>query len=591
MSGVMARRALGALTNKWVQVGLVWAVIATALTLAALATGHAPEIRGDDAMRLVGAIDLFHGQNWFDTTQYRDNAPFGAPMHWSRLIDAPLVGLMALFTPFAHEAAPYWAAAVWPLLVLLAVVALLAELTERVAGPAARLPALALLAMAIAVYTEFMPGRVDHHNVQMALTLLMILASIEGRLHIGWAATAGIAAVTGIAIGTEILPSAAATLICFALYWLVDPKGSRRTVLGMALSFAAALLVYQVATIAPANWLVSACDALSATYVAAGIGYAAAMLIAVLLGSVLVHPVARLAVLAVLGVAVLAMLLWLFPECRYGPYGNLDADLAAILLPEIGEAQPIWIWASEFRAQLALLILPVLGMMATLVVPLLMPRGQRWRWVVLAGFCLALFAVFCLQVRGFRLLSVAILPAPAWLVAQVWSWFRARQSVSAAALAGLTIFSFSGAAHWSITNAAFAAVANKPRPAAEVNWMACLEPDAYDRLETLPRGNLMSFLLIGPQLLLETPHSVVSAGYHRNEAGLRDMVRFYIGGEAEAQAVVRERGLDYLVFCRGLPASLALAGVAEFTGLDWPWLEPLSDPEEALQIYGITPVQ
>ena len=123
--------------------------------------------------------------------------------------------------------------------------------------------------------------------------------------------------------------------------------------------------------------------------------------------------------------------------------------------------------------------------------------------------------------------------------------------------------------------------------ASTASFGACLDRQAYGPLAALPPGSLMSFPLIGPQLLLETPHAVVFAGYHRNEAGLRDVVRFFGGGESQARAVAKERDLDYLVFCRGLPPGGGLAGVPEFQGLSWPWLVQISPREAPLQIYAI----
>lgn len=579
---------MGWLGQKWVQVVLVWALIASALSIAAIIQGPAPTVGGDDAMRLVQALDLLNGQSWFDTTQYRDNTPFGASMHWSRLIDAPLVGLIALLTPFAHEAAPYWAAFVWPLLVLVVAIAMLAELTEELAGPAVRLPVLFLFALAIAAYTEFMPGRVDHHNIQIVLTLGMILASLRGRFHAGWAVAAALFAATGLAIGTEILPAVVVTLTCFALYWLVEPQASRPQVLAFAASFPAALLLHMLAAMPVQTWLLAACDALSLTYLVAAICYAVAMLVAVRTASSLPIPL-RFMVLAVLGALSIAIVLWLFPECRSGPYGNLDPALAGILMPDIDEAQPTLAWASEMWVRVGLLVLPVFGTLAALLVPLLAPAGQRWRWLVLLGFTLALFLVFVLQVRGFRILSIVILPAPAWLLWQAWTHFRLRQSLAAAALVMVTALAFMGAAHWALFTRAYAMVETGPAAAAgaDTTMTTCEARAAYEPLAALPPGRMMSYLLIGARLLLETPHSIVSAGYHRNEAGLRDMVRFFGGGEAEARAVAAERGLDYLVFCHGLPPSDALFGVPDFQGLSWSWLVPISPPDAPIQIYAI----
>ena len=65
------------------------------------------------------------------------------------------------------------------------------------------------------------------------------------------------------------------------------------------------------------------------------------------------------------------------------------------------------------------------------------------------------------------------------------------------------------------------------------------------------------------------------------------MLRFFGSGETEAHRVAQERDLDYLVFCRGLPANYGLAGTAEFKGASWSWLTRLSAPDAPLQIYAI----
>jgi len=39
------------------------------------------------------------GRSWFDVHQYRIAAPEGVPMHWSRLVDIPIVGMVLLLRP------------------------------------------------------------------------------------------------------------------------------------------------------------------------------------------------------------------------------------------------------------------------------------------------------------------------------------------------------------------------------------------------------------------------------------------------------------------------------------------------------------
>ena len=48
----------------------------------------------DDNMRIMQVRALLHGQGWFDLRQYRMNPPFGENIHWSRLVDLPIAGLL-----------------------------------------------------------------------------------------------------------------------------------------------------------------------------------------------------------------------------------------------------------------------------------------------------------------------------------------------------------------------------------------------------------------------------------------------------------------------------------------------------------------
>ena len=86
----------------------------------------------DDQLRLLQVRDWLGGQSWFDVTQYRMNAPDGAPMHWSRWVDLPVASVIIVMTPlFGANVAETTALVVVPLLTLGAVMFLVARVTAR----------------------------------------------------------------------------------------------------------------------------------------------------------------------------------------------------------------------------------------------------------------------------------------------------------------------------------------------------------------------------------------------------------------------------------------------------------------------------
>ena len=116
---------------------------------------------------------LLHGQSWFDLRQYRLNPPFGANIHWSRLVDLPIAGLILGLRPFLGGAgAERWAVAIAPLLPYLLLLFSLGLTARRLIDP--RAYPLAFLAMFFAGSTNgmFMPERIDHHGWQLALLAL-----------------------------------------------------------------------------------------------------------------------------------------------------------------------------------------------------------------------------------------------------------------------------------------------------------------------------------------------------------------------------------------------------------------------------------
>ena len=163
----------------WRLVALFFVVTATGFVLRSIYGGMPLVNDTDDAMRLVQVRDFLNGQGWYDLAQHRLDTPYGASMHWSRLIDAPIAGLILVLRPFAGAWAETAAAYAYPLLMLLGLFWVSAKLSIRLAGPEGLLPGLALPAFSLVTLADFPPGRFDHHSAQVLLLLVMALATID----------------------------------------------------------------------------------------------------------------------------------------------------------------------------------------------------------------------------------------------------------------------------------------------------------------------------------------------------------------------------------------------------------------------------
>ena len=251
-------------------VALVWLLVALALLLQYWTQTAETLFDTDDAMRLAQLRDWLGGQGWFDLHQARMQPPEGYDTHWSRLIDAGLAGLLFLFGLFTDAAsAERLMRAWWPLLWLLPTIAGMAAIAWRVAGREAATVALLLALVGVPAYQQFTPGRIDHHNVQIALTMLTVAATVwSDRWR--WGATAAGPAHRrwrwpSASKRCPISPLAAAV---FALRYVVDRDNA-----GDLVSYGRWLTASSIAgffvTIGPQHWLRHSCDSIAVNTLAA----------------------------------------------------------------------------------------------------------------------------------------------------------------------------------------------------------------------------------------------------------------------------------------------------------------------------------
>lgn len=548
----------------------------------------------DDAMRLTVIRDWMAGQNWFDHSQYRLNVPFGAQIHWSRLIDAPIAGLIKLFGLFVPAHAETVAVYVWPLLLLLGLLSLTSRLAVALAGPQAQLAGLALPVFSLSIMSEFGPGRIDHHSVQILLVLALVLTTIGAAKNARMGIWAGLAAATSLAIGTEGIVLIAAAIMAFGLQWTFDPSRAA-AMRNFGISFALGTFVHFLLFLPPSAYLAVHCDVLSIVYLVAALGVGLAFSLLPLLPAAPRQWPIRLTAGTLAGAGLIGVLLINFPLCIGGPYAGLDPWLKTNWIDHISEAETAFEALRSMPGFALSLLLPVaFALIVGAWVAVKGPADKRQAWMVYLLFLLLAALTLLIQIRGARLAAAMTVPAGAWLIVYVRQRYLKHRSVGWAGALVLVWLGFSGIPIVVVANLVTQQLNPGAVNAGVTGKAKCLMPAAYRQLNELPPQRVMTPVDLGAHTLLYTKHSVVGAPYHRNERGLLDTYHFLNGTPAEAQEILARRNIHLVVICpalpemRGLPDAAPNSLVRQLQSGKTPsWLEEISKPDAVLHIYKV----
>ena len=310
----------------------------------------------DDNMRMMQVRALIAGQDWYDLRQHRLNPPFGADIHWSRLVDLPIAGIKLALAPLVGGAVAEKAAvAIAPLLPMVAAMAAVAAAARRLIAPWAFPIALAILLCGHSVRNQWAPLRIDHHGWQLAL-LAVAVASLTDPKRARGGVLLGLATALSLVIGLEMLLYLALLGGIAVLMWIRDPAQARRLVTygaglagGSALGF---LLFASYANRAPV------CDALSPVWlsVAAAGG-------AIAVGMALLSPRSwplRLALAAAAGAALAAGFALAWPHCL-GRLEGASPELVQLWLGNVREARPLYMHG--YQTAISVAALPAAGLL------------------------------------------------------------------------------------------------------------------------------------------------------------------------------------------------------------------------------------
>ena len=586
-SALLERRRPAFSAEFMLRASLAFALVAVLLTAAGFPFIRDQVFPGpDDALRLVQVRDLLGGQGWFDLTQHRIDAPGGGvPMHWSRLVDIPLLLVIAALTPLLGSGmAENVALVIVPLATLFCAILLAARIAWRLFGIELVTLTCLALALSVPVLSQLRPMRIDHHGWQIVLALAALNGLMARKPRVGGFVT-GISLAAWLSISVEGLPLAIAFCAILGFRWL----GNRHEADGFASAMVALALGSLGFFLATRGWvdLAAHCDAISPWHIGIFCWGALGALILKRL-----EPLPRVTLaggFAVLAAGAAGMLLWAAPQCASGGFAATDPLVAEAWLANVAEGQPLWT-----RGWSEILGVAIPGLVALFAASRLALRHNAWLgrfWFEYAALIACALTVALFVSRAGAVAGALAAPPLAW---QIDQWLRAarrsrrdkRRPPELALIAALVAIPLSLALFvpGQPARASKNAVAEVPRLQRVSD---CRIDAAGEALSQLPKGEIFAPLDAGPSLLLASPHSVVASGHHRADTTIRLTIELLAGSPARAHAVLAERGTTYVAHCPGLAETAILAArepesfaAALESGEAADWLVPVAMPAE-----------
>ncbi|MBH1998302.1 MAG: hypothetical protein I8H96_04110 [Sphingomonadaceae bacterium] len=515
----------------------------------------------DDNIRYVQVKDWLAGQGWYDLHQYRLDPPGGANIHWSRLVDLPIAGLILFFRAFVDQGlADRLACGIAPLLPLLLLMLSLGFIGRRLAGPNGWfLAALAPLAaqMGLGMYA---PMRIDHHGWQLALAVTMLAGVIDGN-RVRGGIIAGVSSALSIAIGMEMIVYLAVGGGLIALRW-VFREGAAARMLPYALSLGAATSLCYLFFASYANRAM-VCDAISPIWVAIFGAASAGMVLLALLP--LRGWAMRLAAGALVGGAVAAFFWLNWPQCL-SPY-QISPELERLWLANIREAKPITAQAQSMVVPL--LAIPVAGLIGLLWALWDARRDNErlWAWATVGLMMLFSTALLFWQLRAGPAAQLLAIPPAAWaahrLIAAILTGTRRVKIAAGAGVALLAAIAFAYPLYPQVMAGWAQVTGNKPRPwrpsaiarsdAIKKANGRCRTLPALEILNQVPAATIFTMVDLGPRLIATTHHSALAGPYHRNGATILDIHHAFDGPADGFRAIAARHHATYLLVCPYFP--------------------------------------
>ena len=491
----------------------------------------------DDNMRMMQVRGLLHGQGWYDLRNYRMNPPYGANIHWSRLVDLPIAGLILGLRPFlGGPAAERWAVAIAPMLPYLLLLLGLALTARRLIHPRAYPFALLTIIFADSTNGMFMPERIDHHGWQLAF-LAISVAGIADPKRVRGGLVLGITSALSLAIGLEMIIYLAVAAAAMVLFWVTDRDEAERLrayALSMTGGIALCFLVF-----ASNDNRGPVCDVLSPVYVSD-----AALGGALMYGLAWLSPAdwkRRLALALVAGAIIAGFHASVWPQCLQRPE-HISPEAQRLWMGYVKEARPVY--RHGWRIATLVLVLPVTALFGWALLAWTRRRdGDLLRRIVGAavpGLVASLLLLWQIRTApAAQMMAVVGASSLMWFfVPRFW---KSKNTVVLVLGTCLAVLIGAGMGVPMIVG-----LIPEPKPTAYDKAIGranalCASLWGLHPIALQPKGLVFTFVDLGPRLITVTHHDAITGPYHRNWRQIVDVMNAWRGSAEQAHRIIVDK--------------------------------------------------
>ena len=505
----------------------------------------------DDNMRIMQVRGLLHGQGWYDLRNYHMNPPYGANIHWSRLVDLPIAGLILALRPIlGGPGAERWAVGIAPLLPYLLLLFSVALAARRMIDSRAYPIAFGALLCAGSTNGMFMPERIDHHGWQLALLALSIASMADPR-RVRGGLLLGISTALSLAIGLEMIIYLALAGVAVVLFWVDDAEERDRLrayAVSLGGSTALAFLIF-----ASNDNRAPVCDALSPVWLsdallASGLMYALTLLR-------IADWRKRLAIAVLAGGIIAGFHALAWPHCLQRLEG-VSPEVDRLWLSHVKEARPIYMHG--WRTAGLISALPVTGLIGFVLLAWMKRRDRDLvrRIIGAAVPSIAAGVLLLWQTRtgpAAQMLATTGAAALGWYLVPFAQ--RIRSSPVRVIATVTTVIICAGAAVPLIFDMIPESKATPREAGVGKANSRCASLWGLRPVALEPKGTVFTFIDLGPRLIAVTHHDAITGPYHRNGPQIADIMNAFRGDADQAHRIINKYHSTYLLDCPNMSTS------------------------------------